>query len=446
MLPSSRIPSILTIVLTLAILPVVTLRADDQSKPNEPEPQRRPLPTEKIPAPGRNPALKVSAASPQDQPPEAPAPSDWRETERSALQNHVQLTFADRFIRAGESYFSPDDSKIIFQAIELPKQDADPLPFYSMFVADVVRDGAGKIQKLANVRRISPEGSANTCGWFHPTDRNVVIFGSTITPPTESKPPGWQRAEGQYRWMFPPEMQIVRCELDQADGTAATVTPLLGDGKAYIAECSISPDGRHLLYSSLESNQGDLFVKDLVTGKVTRLVSAQGYDGGPFFAPDGRRIIYRSDRNNNNLLQVFVGELAFNDEGTIVGLERESQLTDNHAVNWAPYWHPQGRHVIYTSSGDDHRNYDVFMIDADPGNLPGSPGPVKYGTRPRRITFADGADVLPVFDSTGKTMLWTSKRDAANTSQVWAADFVAELDPAPPATSGYDPSKHRRSP
>lgn len=351
---------------------------------------------------------------------------DWREAERGTLTNHVQLTFADRFVKAGESYFSPDDSKIIFQAVEVPAEGQAADDFYAMFVADVVREKAtGRITGIENIVRISPPGSANTCGWFHPTDPNVVIFASTLGPPSESTPPGYQRATGRYKWMFPPEMRIVRCELDKADGSAESLEVLVGDGTAYCAEGSLSPDGRHLLYCSLESNEGDLLVLDLHTGATHRIVQARGYDGGPFFSPDGKRICYRSDRNNNNLLQLFVGELAFNDAGEIVGLKREYQLTNNQHVNWCPFWTRDGRALVYATSEAGHYNYEVFIVDADPGDLSSSTGTIRYGTGKRRITHASGADVLPAFSSDGTVMIWTSQRGEDGQSQLWAAQIIA---------------------
>ena len=65
-----------------------------------------------------------------------------------------------------------------------------------------------------------------------------------------------------------------------------------------------------------------------------RITNAKGYDGGPFFSPDGKRIIYRSDRKGNDLLQVYVN----NTEGTA-----ERALTQNEFVNWGPYWHPDAK-------------------------------------------------------------------------------------------------------
>lgn len=365
-----------------------------------------------------------ASAIAQENEPDTPA---WAEAEDGILRNHVQLTFPDRFTRAGEAYFAPHGSRIIFQATEVGIEGEAVDEYYAMYVADIVRHD-GRITGIANIKRISPEGSANTCGWFHPTDPNIVLFGSTVTDPTESRPPGYQRGSGRYRWMFPPEMDIMQVKLDQADGTAESLQPLVSNREAYIAEGSFSPDGRHILYCSLESNEGDLFAKDLETGKTNRVVEARGYDGGPFFSPDGRRITFRSDRRNDNELQLFIGELAFNQDGTIIGLTREYQITDDHNVNWAPFWHPSGRYLVYATSAISHRQYEVFIVDADPGYLEGLSGTTKYGTRPRRVTHSTGFDGLPVFDATGTWMMWTSQRGEDNTSQLWAAEFVMPLD------------------
>lgn len=348
------------------------------------------------------------------------------EGEAAWLGTPIQLTTAEQFVKAGEGYFSPDDSRIIFQAIETPEDGEAAAEFYSIFVADTVQGSDGHTMSLANIRRISPEGSANTCGWFHPNEPNTVLFATTLTSPLNIDSPGYQRGTGRYRWQFPPTMRIVM--LDLASGT---LTPIVGDGTAYTAEGALSPDGRHLIYSTLESGQGDLRVKDLKTGEITTLVSEPGYDGGPFFSPDGKRITYRSDRHNNNLLQLFVADLAFDDDGAVVGITHEYQLTDDTNVNWCPFWHPDGNHLVFGTSAVSHQNYDIFIVDAA-----ATVSKSRYGTAIRRVTFAEGADVLPVFNSLGSEMMWTSKRGPASTSQLWVAPFVGDLSPASAAAPG----------
>ena len=363
----------------------------------------------------------------QDRTSTQPATSeDWRAMEGAILGDPVQLTFGDRFVKAGESYYSPDGARVIFQAVEQPAEGEIADDFYAMFVADTVRDDAGRTRRLENLRRISPKGSANTCGWFHPVDPNIVIFGTTVDPPSDETPPGYQRGSGRYRWQFPPEMRIVATDLRTNDATAASLDPLAGEGTSYVAEGSFSPDGRHLLYTSLEAGQGDIYVKDLSTDKVVHLVAAPGYDGGPFFSPDGRRITYRSDRYGNNLLQIFVSELEFDEDGAIIGVAREHQVTDDKHVNWCPFWHPEGDHLLYATSREGHRNYEVFMVDAMTDSER-TPPASKYGTGLRRITHGPGADVLPAFNADGSEVIWTNKRGASGTSQLWTASFNPDL-------------------
>ena len=229
-----------------------------------------------------------------------PAQDQVAAAEASFFAHPTQLTFPARFLKAGEAYFSPDGSQVIFQAIEVPKDCVTASDFYAMFVADLVAPD-GK-PRLDNIRQVSPPGSANTCGWFDAAHPCRVIFGSTLTPPSNKEVPGYQRGTGRYKWQFPPEMRVVAVDLKAepgSEGSPEKPALLAGDGTAYTAECTTTADGRWLLYCTLATGQGDIVVKDLVSGNVIPLVSAPGYDGGPFFSPDGTRLCYRSDRNGD---------------------------------------------------------------------------------------------------------------------------------------------------
>ena len=362
---------------------------------------------------------------------------DWLAAEDGILANHVQLTSEERFRKAGECYFSPDGLQIIFQGIERCEDPADEEAFYQMYVADLVFE-EGRVLGIDGVKRLSPPGSSSTCGWFHPTEPGVVIFGCTIVPPSDPGRAGYQRESSRYEWQFPKEMDIVRCDLARADGTADTLERLVADPEAYLAECVISDDGRRMVYCEHRVDEGrsggDLLIMDLESGRKVTVTGSRGYDGGPFFSPDGKRLCYRSDRRGDDLLQIFVAELAFDEAGELTGVAREFQLTDNVHVNWAPYWHPDGRHLVYATSEMGHENYEVFCVDADGGN------PTKYGTRRRRITHAAKFDGLPVFNRDGSRMMWTSQRGADGSSQVWLADFVLPLNRAEPEEAPAEPA------
>ena len=174
----------------------------------------------------------------------------------------------------------------------------------------------------------------------------------------------------------------------------------------------------------MATGSGDIYITDLQVDASHLIIGNEGYDGGPFFSPDGKRIVYRSDRNGDDLLQLFVAELQFDEYGSIVGITKEHQLTDNEHVNWAPFWHPSGRFLIYTTSEIGHSNYELFVCDAEQNK---SYGTSSYGTRKERISFTDGFDGLQAFDARGKWLIWTSKRETG-TSQLWVAPFLFELD------------------
>ena len=348
--------------------------------------------------------------------------ADWRKLE-GLLSHQMQLTLAERFVKAGEAYFNSDGTQIVFQAIEHDAQGNPESEYYSMYVAQLRDEGKGQTfnsntqrYRLRHIRRVSPFGSSNTCGWFHPIDPNKLIFASTVTAPSKKETPGYQRGSRNYRWSFPPEMRVVEVDLSAKDITAESLKPLVGDGKAYTAECSISPDGRTLLYTSLESGDGDLYAMDLASKKITRLTALDGYDGGAFFSPDGKKIVWRADRNGDNLLQIFIADVLFDSTGAVSGIGEPLAVTNDGAVNWAPYFSPDGKVIVYASSRVGHDNYEILAVPVPTDRT------AELG-KPRRVTHALGADLLPAISHDGNLLMWTSQRGAGRSSQLWLANI-----------------------
>ena len=89
----------------------------------------------------------------------------------------------------------------------------------------------------------------------------------------------------------------------------------------YDAEGSFSPDGKWIVFTSMRSGDGDIYVMHADGSDPVRITAAPGYDGGPFFSPDGKRLLYRSDRKHNDMLQIFVADLAFDEKGNITGAQ-----------------------------------------------------------------------------------------------------------------------------
>jgi len=359
--------------------------------------------------------------------------NDWRELEAPLLTGHIRLTSPDMFTKAGEAYFSPDTNWIIFQAVPVPPEGQEPSPHYAMYVAKLTRDADGAINGIEEPIELSGPGSANTCGWFHPTKPGVVLFGSTVEPLVKNEGPGFRVGTEKYSWDFPTSMNIIEVNINDIinDGISSETLaqlPRLVDRPGYDAEGSWSSDGALVLYANVdesknaESADADIWIRDLESGKDIPMVIADGYDGGPFFNPDDTLICYRSDRNGDEHLQLYITEVERNDSGTITGPRREVQLTDDGHDNWAPFFHPGGESLIYTTSRMGHRNYEVFGIEL-------ALDKVHSKRQLRRITLADGFDGLSVFSPDGRQMMWTSQRNldgapGAGPSQVWIATIA----------------------
>ncbi len=398
------------------------------------------------------PPASPSAAQPAAQP--APTLAEIAAQEAPYLSQHVQLTSPNQFVRAGEAYFDHETPPrwVIFQGIPVPKEGETVSTQYGMYVAKLKRDEAGRVSGLDDAILISPPNSANTCGWFHPSTPGIVLFGSTLVAPKEDAPAGYSRDRQRYSWQFPVEMHVVAAgaageswtmhtpygttsDTDWYKG-ASEPSPLfdLPNGPGYAAECSWSKDGRFVLYTYRDpkTQDPDIWLYDSANKQHTPLVVAKGYDGGPFFSPDMKHICYRSDRQGNSELQLFIADLARDDAANparITGVKNERQITaDAGVVNWAPYWHPSGQYLVYASSAQGHQNYEVYTIQIDEATPPEQ-------LKKSRITFAPGFDGLPTFSDDGRLMMWTSQRGAKlpteqrPSSQLWIAEVSGEPKP-----------------
>src|SRR5205814_1046360 len=226
------------------------------------------------------------------------APAAAQEIPKEPLDDITQLTSG--FSRAGEGYFSPDMKWIIFQAVP-PAQEQ-----YQMYVARL-HLVEGKSPAIDTPIRISPEKSRNTCGYFSP-DGKSLIFASTAGKEKPDEPSGgYQRQGRSYVWSFPSGMEIFRFDDWQealANARPAGIVDLakhpLTNNEVYDAEGSFSPDGKYICYTHGGGKDADIYIMKSDGLGPIRITTAPGYDGGPFFSPEGKRLVYRSDRKSND--------------------------------------------------------------------------------------------------------------------------------------------------
>ena len=325
--------------------------------------------------------------------------------EQIFITNARQLIFDGR--RSGEGYFSPDGSKLIFQS-----EREEGNPFYQMYVLDL---------NTGESARVSPGTGKTTCGYFQPgTDR--VIFSSTHADPqahAKQKAELEFRASGKqrrYSWDYDETFEIYSA--NQAGTDLVNLTNSAG----YDAEAAFSPDGRQIVFCSLRaafplenlspeqraryekdpSGFGDIYIMNADGSNVRRLTDASGYDGGPFFSPDGERIVWRHFEENGAIADIWTMKTDGSDK---------RRITDFQSMSWAPFYHPGGKYIIFTSNKLGFENFELFLVDID-------------GKRePVRVTFTPGFDGLPVFSPDGKKLCWTSGRTDNGKAQLFLADW-----------------------
>ncbi|HEV8542862.1 MAG TPA: M28 family peptidase, partial [Verrucomicrobiae bacterium] len=175
----------------------------------------------------------------------------------------------------------------------------------------------------------------------------------------------------------------------------------------------------HKRYETDPSYFAEIYIMNADGSGQKRLTFNPGYDGGPFFMPDGQRIIWRRFETNGVIADVFTMNL----DGT--GVHR---VTHFQSMSWAPYPHPSGKYIIFTSNKHGFENFELFLVDTEGRH------------EPVRVTYSDDFDGLPVFSPDGKKLCWTSNRKG-KPSQLFLADWndaaaLAALEASPLALGG----------
>lgn len=343
------------------------------------------------------------------------ADDSLRFTGEVRLRHLRQLTFGGN---NAEAYWSRDGRHLIFQsdwaAINpqgcdqqfVMRADGRPMPSGSTY--DLVSTGQGR----------------TTCGYFlpptAPRHAGKIVYASTHAA-GRACPPPTPPTGGRYVWDLYDSYDIY---VANADGTGAEV--LIG-GPGYDAEATVSPDGRFIVFTSTRSGDLQLWRYEVATGALLQLTDAPGYDGGAFFSFDGRQIVWRASRPTGEALDRYRANLARNvvepSEMQLFVADADGanarQVTRLPGANWAPFFHPDGRRILFSSNHHTMeaggREFDLFLIGVD-------------GTGLERVTHSGTFDAFPMFSPDGRRLVFASNRRAdrapSRDTNVFVADWV----------------------
>lgn len=190
---------------------------------------------------------------------------------------------------------------------------------------------------------------------------------------------------------------------------------------------TISPDGNELIYVDLVDGKRDLFRRRFTGGIPVNLTNSSANDSGPAWSPDGRRLLFGSDRDgakrNLYLMALESGELT--------------RLTENELHDSDPSWAPDGTKFIFTRfiPGDEDTKSAghgaIFEYDFMSGterqisDLGGYCGGVDYSPDGQQIAFhrvADGGSELWIMQSDGSDPRPLSKTFIDEYSPAWSPD------------------------
>ena len=326
-----------------------------------------------------------------------------------------QVTFGGQ---NAEAYFSADDKTLIFQHQGQFYAPAlgDNVPCDQIYTVAVPDRNAPLGTAPAPPKLVSNGKGRTTCSYIFPGN-DKILYSSTFAA-NPACPPRPDYSKG-YVWPIYDTYTIYTAALD-----GSNITPL-SHAPGYNAESTITRDGKHIAFTSTRNGDIDIYTMNSDGTDVKQLTHELGYDGGPFWSYDGKKIVYRAEHpqtpqeiaDYKDLLSrglIRPGNLeiwVMNADGS-----DKHQVTHNGAANFAPYWLPDGKRIIFASNmgnTKDPAGFDLYVVNEDGSGLMG-------------VTLYPGFDAFPMFTSDGKRLVWASNRNgtAPHETNIFIADWL----------------------
>ena len=331
------------------------------------------------------------------------------------LKNIQKLTFGGD---NAEAYFSPD-GKMLTMQVNNPKMGMLCDQIYLLDLQNMP-------YATEKLKPISTGKGRTTCSYFMPDGKHIIYASTHAANDACPLPP--KPHDGKYLWAVYPEFDIYMADLD------GKIVKQLTNSPGYDAEAVVSPDGKKIAFTSTRSGDLELWTMDIDGTNVKQVTNGLGYDGGSFFSHDSKKLVFRSSRPITNTSIADYKELL--NENVVAPTEMEiytcnvdgtdvKQITHLGKANWAPFFHPSDKKIIFSSNHHSTRGYDfqLYMIDID-------------GTNLKQITYESEFNAFPMFSPDGKKIVFSSNRQqsAARETNVFIADWI-DADEAESAKS-----------
>ncbi len=322
------------------------------------------------------------------------------------LKHVKQLTFGGD---NAEAYFSFNDSMIVFQARNPAWGSACDQIYYFRFADGNMKDTIPTL--------LSNGLGRTTCSYFLPGD-TTILYASTRAAGDACPPEPKKRTDGKYVWPIYSSFDIYVANLK------GEILDTIVKNPGYDAEATLSPQGDKIVFTSDRSGDLELYTCDLDGSNVYQVTNQLGYDGGAFFSPDGTQLVFRSSRPKTDKEVKEYKDLL--KQGLVAPTEMEiyvcnvdgsnlKQITRLGKANWAPYFSPSGKKIIFSSNHAGKRGFEfnLYMINVD-------------GTGLERITYDHVFDAFPMFSYDGKKLIFSSNRNNGGThnTNLYIADWV----------------------
>lgn len=322
------------------------------------------------------------------------------------LQNIKQLTFG---ANNAEAYWGFENTKLVFQS-DNPAWGAECDQIY--YMDTTTPKSADTIPTM-----ISTGTGRTTCSFFLPGD-TTFVYGSTHMADLACPEVPERGPNGAYVWPIYEGYDIFKANLKGEIIDTLTTEP------GYDAEATLSPQGDKIVFTSMRTGDLELFLMDTDGSNVVQVTDELGYDGGAFFSPDGTQLLFRASRpKTEEEIEKYTSLL---ERGLVEPTEMElfivnvdgtdmRQITDLGNANWAPYFHPSGEKILFSSNHKSTRGFpfNIFMINPDGSDL-------------QQITFDDTFDSFPMFSYDGTKIVFASNRynGGDRSTNVFIADWV----------------------